>query len=98
MGLPNPAENPQGIGEMPGDRRRLDDAQRLQILLAQLEDPARDPSSTPELQREIEKMQRSASVTAPAAMRTVQFEGKQHQFPADATDDEIAVALDQLHP
>ena len=92
----DPTQNPDGIGHTL-DGRQMTDAQRLQVLLAQLNDPERDPGSTPELQREIARMQKTAG-TSGGGPRFVQFEGKVHQFPADATDEEVSAALEQLYP
>lgn len=58
--VPDPTQNAGGIGNTPGDKRRMTDAQLLQTLLVQRNDPARDPGSTPELEREIARLQKLA--------------------------------------
>ena len=54
--LPDPTQNAGGIGHTMGDKRQMTTAQRLQTLVAQRDDPARDPESTPELEREIARL------------------------------------------
>lgn len=46
------------IGSTVGDKRRLTNPQILNLLKAQLADPARDPSSTAELEREIQRYEK----------------------------------------
>lgn len=92
----NPAENPEGIGHKMGDRRRLDDSQRLQVLLAQLDDPDRDPTADAELRASIARLQGKVGDAPPAQPRIVEFQGKVHEFPAQATDEDIRAALESL--
>ena len=54
-----PEETPEDIGGRVGDKRRLTDEQRLQILKSQVDDQNRDPISTGQLNREIERTQRA---------------------------------------
>lgn len=91
----NPAENPEGIGSRVGDRRRLDAPQRLQILQAQLDDPDRDLTADAELRQSIARLQRTVDAPQP---RLVEFQGTVHEFPAQATDDDIRAALEQITP
>lgn len=52
------SENPDGIGNRVGDRRRLTEEQRLAILEAQLQDPHRHPMFDSELRREIARIKK----------------------------------------
>ena len=47
------SQNPHGIGDRPGDRRRLTREERIAVLEAQLTDPYRNPMFDSELRREI---------------------------------------------
>ena len=53
--------NPSGIGHSVNDRRRLSDSQRLDILIAQLADPYRNPDYDAELQEEIVRTMRQVA-------------------------------------
>lgn len=56
------SENPHGIGDRPGDRRRLTDQEILAVLQAQLQDPYRHPMFDSELQREIARVKKRAAI------------------------------------